>query len=90
MVSTNCCENDVTVPALGQAAVSLLLVLCWQDDVGMVLQDRWIIVQRGANVCGVLVEDRVVGDNVEKCGADHAQRRGAAYSAGWRKFCCHR
>ena len=31
-------------------------------------------------------EDRVVGDNVEKCGADHAQRRGAAYSAGWPKF----
>lgn len=74
MVSTNCCENDVTVPALGQAAVSLLLVLCWQDDVGMVLQDRRIIVQRGANVCGVLVEDRVVGDDIEN--AALTMRRG--------------
>ena len=64
-------QDDVAVPALGQALVGLLLLLLAAavarlgDDVGVVLEDGGGIAQRLADIPGVLVEDGVVGDNVE-------------------------
>ena len=64
-------QDDVAVPALGQAAVSLLLLLLraallrLRDDVGVVLEDGGVIIQRLADVRCVLVEDGVVRDDIK-------------------------
>ena len=64
-------QDDVAVPALGQALVGLLLLLLAAavarlgDDVGVVLKDGGGIAQRLADIPCILVEDRVIGDDVE-------------------------
>ena len=59
-------EYDVAVPALGQALVCVLLVLRLDNDIGMMLQYGGIVRKRLADVAGVLIEDGVVGNDVEQ------------------------
>ena len=67
-------QNHVAIPALRQAPVLHPLAFILHNNIGVVLEDAVISIERRANVARVLVEDGVEWNDIED--ARHTVTRG--------------
>ena len=67
-------EDDVAVPPLGQALIGRLLAFGFNDDVRVMLENGRVVIKRFANVLRVLVENGVVGNDIEDAGVAIVRR----------------